>query len=232
MRKLVTEKVLRRYIRRQLMIQQHSAEGYLSESIDPRMQKRLDVLLNDPEYSNVFIIVKHDVADERYRIEYYTWENDYSRIEPPEGTLTFRKMGRSKAHGPCANAWEIAFASATKGWGALLYEIGLELVGEDGLVPDRFSVSGDAKAVWDKYETRGDVEAVQLDVIKHSHVWKEMQPPEQLTPDKQEDDCEQVSAVHYGGREEWSEVSISKKYVKRGTDVIDALRAGGKLIEE
>jgi len=230
MKKLVTEKALRRYIRRQLMIQQCRTEGFLSESIDSRIQKRLDALLNDPEYSNVFITIEHDAADERYKIQ-YTLEDGYPRIEPPKGMLAFRKMQWSKTNGPCANAWEVAFANAAKGWGALLYEIALELAGEDGLVPDRFSVSEYAKAVWDKYETRGDVEAVQLDVIKHAQSWKGMQPPEQLTPDKPEDDCEQLSAVYYGGREGWPDVSISKKYVKRGTDVIDALRASGKLIE-
>ena len=230
MRKLITEKMLRRYIRHHLMIQQRREKGFLSESIDPRIQKRLDMLLNDPEYSDVFITIDFDAADERYKIQ-YTWKDGYPRIEPPKGTLAFRRMQWSKANGPCANAWEIAYADASRGWGALLYEIALELVSEDGLVPDRFSVSEYAKAVWDKYETRGDVEAVQLDVIKHSQSWKGMEPPEQLTPDKPEDDCEQMSAVYYGGREGWSDVSISKKYVKRGTGVIDTLRASGKLIE-
>lgn len=114
----------------------------------------------------------------------------------------------------------------------MLYEVALELAGVDGLVPDRFVVSKDAKSVWDKYEARSDVKSVQLDVIRGSVSWKGLDPPEQITPDKPEDDCEQKSAVAYGGIDGWQKVSLSKKYVKRGTGVIDALRDAGRLVEK
>jgi hypothetical protein len=201
-----------------------------SGSIDPRIRRRLDSLLNDPKYAEVFITIE-DRGVERYAI-YYSWGDGYRRAEDPKGVLQFRRMGWSPAHGQCANAWEIAYSSASKGWGALLYEVALELAGVDGLVPDRFVVSKDAKSVWDKYEARSDVKSVQLDVIRGSVSWKGFHPPEQITPDKPEDDCEQQSAVAYGGREGWQGVSISKKYVKRGTGVMDALRDAGRLVEK
>jgi hypothetical protein len=47
----------------------------------------------------------------------------------------------------------------------LLYDIAMEmgyLLGGAGLMPDRTSVSGDAKAVWRKYYERGDIDKAAL----------------------------------------------------------------------
>jgi len=202
----------------------------LSESIDPRIQKRLDALLNDPKYADVFIKIR-DPGGDRYDA-YYSQDDGELITQPVFGRVAFRKTNSERPTGPCDGAWEVFYSRASKGWGSLLYEVALELAGPDGLVPDRFSVSADAKSVWDKYETRGDVKVVRLDVIKNSRSWETegLPSPEQVTPDRPEDDCEQMSAVNYGGIDGWQDVSLSRKYVKQNTSVLDALQGAGRLI--
>ena len=62
------------------------------------------------------------------------------------------------------NVWELDNVAAQKGYGPLLYDIAMELVGpddyigDDGLMPDMTHVSADARRVWQKYYERSDVE--------------------------------------------------------------------------
>ena len=61
---------------------------------------------------------------------------------------------------PDGLVWEVSNVEADHGYGPLLYDIAMEMVyllGGEGLMPDRTSVSGDAKAVWRKYYERGDI---------------------------------------------------------------------------
>ena len=59
------------------------------------------------------------------------------------------------------NLWEIESIEASKGYGPLLYDLGMELAfldGAKGIVPDRTGVSDRAESVWVRYEeTRPDV---------------------------------------------------------------------------
>lgn len=61
---------------------------------------------------------------------------------------------------------EINETFVRQGWGPLLYDLALEVVNQfddEGLMPDRTSVSQEAHAVWDFYKNqRSDVEASPL----------------------------------------------------------------------
>ena len=89
---------------------------------------------------------------------------------------------------------------------------------------DRFSVSVAAEAVWDYYvNNRPDVKVDQLDILEDY-----LEP--QLTPDDKSDDCGQRQA--YNNNEyDWHKSSLSKKYSKAGTPVIDELRNRGMLVK-
>jgi hypothetical protein len=64
----------------------------------------------------------------------------------------------------CSDAYKIKYVTATKGWGALLYELALEGAGPNGLIADRDSTSASAVNVWNIYMQRTDVKKVPLDI--------------------------------------------------------------------
>lgn len=67
--------------------------------------------------------------------------------------------------GGCWNAGEVKLSAAQKGYGPLMYQIAMtDFAG--GLFPDRGSTSQAARAVWQKYVQRGDVEKKPFDDIK------------------------------------------------------------------
>lgn len=61
--------------------------------------------------------------------------------------------------------WEVSNVEADHGYGPMLYDLAMEmvlLVGGVGLMPDRRAVSPDARAVWEKYYSRGDIDKEPL----------------------------------------------------------------------
>ena len=160
-------------------------------------------------------------------------ENDFIRA----GHLIMKTPNESK----CSSAFEIDLTNTRKapGFGPLLYDIAMELAGENGIMADRFLVSDYAEKVWRFYfENRPDVRAVQLD-RDHS---------DRFTPDTK-DDCNQ-GAFDYiyqktqkrpeGGFQDHHEVDwnsesyknmflshhLTKKYIKiNGTPVLDELES-------
>lgn len=89
---------------------------------------------------------------------------------------------------------------------------------------DRTEVSGEAERVWNYYlNNRPDVQSQQLDIMPDY-----LEP--QLTPNDESDDCEQVPAYDTY-KNKWYTSSLSKKYKKDGTPVIDELRKRGMLYE-
>lgn len=118
---------------------------------------------------------------------------------------------KSWLFGPCLKASHAEFTYALDNFGPLVYDVAIEVTG--GLTPDRSEVSEDARAVWDYYmKRRPDVIKQQLD-----------NPYNRLTPED-EDNCS-----HPG---EFSpKSSMSKKYSKTATPVMDELRRRGMLVE-
>lgn len=117
----------------------------------------------------------------------------------------------------------VTTASADPGWGPLLYDMAMEMSGDRGLMPDRVSVSEEARAVWDYYMwKRPDVEHVQYD-----NRWNELTP----TPN---DNVEQLSAEEDPTAKPWYRSSLSKAYRRKDgrTPTLDALEAMGKIVWE
>ena len=139
-----------------------------------------------------------------------------------KGKIAFVKGKWIDGYGACGAAAMVESSSVEDGLGPLMYDVVIEHTG--GLISDRYSVSPDAVAVWDKYmNDRPDIEAVQLDDLQNT-----------LTPDKDEDNCNQdVSALDVGTKIKhgWVDSSLSKMYRKKGggTPVMDELRKRGML---
>ena len=221
---------------------------FLSEQINPKIQKQVESLLELPD----FLKIKVDSGSEEggggwMTISYYIPREERQRIKDTPAEPGKRKkrigdlypVGRidvMKSHidldGPCREAWVVSGAYATQGWGPLLYEVALEWCSENGsgLVSDRASVSPLAKNVWDVYSGRGDVKKDQLDIYydyKGADVDKEKYP--QLTPDYEEDDCTQVSSIDHSGTD-WPKSSLSKLYRKTSSPVTKLLQDKGRLM--
>jgi hypothetical protein len=140
-----------------------------------------------------------------------------------------------REYGPCDGAWKVSSAKAGYRWGPMLYDIAMEwaTLKGGGLMADRDAVSPDARRVWDYYlGNRSDVTPHQLD-NEHGD----------LTPEIEEDDCEQRVATFDVGRTpgtkygeriktdvSWMKSPLSKRYTKEPT-TLNALRAAGKLVE-
>jgi predicted nucleotidyltransferase len=87
---------------------------------------------------------------------------DLDRMEA--GTDIFGTLHISRGRNePYEGVYIITSAKAKDGFGPLLYDVALEVAGEDGLKPDVESVSDDANAVWKYYDSqREDVRSAML----------------------------------------------------------------------
>ena len=112
--------------------------------------------------------------------------------------------------GNCLDAFMVANVMASEGYGPLLYDIAMELATENGggLMADRSSVTGEARAVWEYYmNNRDDVMAMQLDDAMDSF------------DNGPEDDCDQMLSKDWPGRR-WQDTPLSKVYRKDPTTLI------------
>jgi len=112
-------------------------------------------------------------------------------IKPPVGRIAVAKPGRSphtaQNPGSCLGAWQVVSSQVSDGWGPLLYDVAMEVVGDVGLMADRVALSDDAYSVWQYYmNSRPDVVKKQLD-----------DPDNTLTPEEK-DNCDIESAVEHG----------------------------------
>ena len=133
-------------------------------------------------------------------------------------------------HGPCLDVYIIGRTAARKGWGPMLYDIAMEVAGEDGLSADRESLSDEAYNVWNYYlKRRPDVTAKQLDDLDNT-----------LTPGESEDNCNPSSAEDHSKLLKYAPVKslrkkglkdspVMKAYVKNNRDTIETLQKMGKL---
>ena len=147
-----------------------------------------------------------------------------------------REKGRATPdREPCLGAWMVIGAGATHGWGPLLYDVAMEVVGGAGLMADRQSLSKAAFNVWSVYMSRGDVVKKQLDDTENT-----------LTPGD-EDNCDIDTAIHHSGlkvadvfNSDWSDEDgadlllgspVMKVYTKEPT-TIQKLKVMGRFIGE
>ncbi len=87
---------------------------------------------------------------------------DLDRMEAGIDIFGTLHVGRGRNE-PYEGVYVITSAKAKDGFGPLLYDVALEVAGEDGLKPDVEDVSDEASAVWKHYDTRReDVRAAIL----------------------------------------------------------------------
>ena len=209
--------------------------NFLNEAIDPRIQKQIDAILALPD---IGVLVSSDwdgsmafryiriVDKDRQRYSILTSRN----TDVPNGYIEIYDASSKKAKhlsggGACLGGWIVVGSIETTGFGPLLYELAVEWASQNGagLTPDRTSVSTYAGRVWAKYMTRPDIEKKQLDAIKADEVPRLTRPVS--------DDCSQRISIEAAG-ENWMNSPFSKMYSKSNTEVLDALRAAGRIIEE
>ena len=151
------------------------------------------------------------------------------RINDINGERIYGKIGihTVEDYGPCDGAMKVENSRASSGWGPLLYDVAIEYatIKANGLMPDRVSVSGEAKNVWNYYlGNRSDVIAHQLDDLKNT-----------LTPFSLKDNCNQSVSRHEPGEVlsfdgDWKESPLSKRYTKKPI-TINKLKSLGLLVE-
>jgi len=174
-----------------------------------------DVYVKVFEYRNRIYVMFTDEAGEQIDpVDLDTGEDN-----PVWGEVSFVEEDRKN---PCDKSAVIAVTEVSDGWGPFLYDIAIEIATKrsNGLTPDRFIVSPQARKVWDYYDTkRDDVESFQLDNEEDSF------------RNGKQDDCGQESSrrdtIINGG--EWSDSPLSRRYTKEST-ILDSL--GDKLIWE
>jgi hypothetical protein len=141
------------------------------------------------------------------------------------GNPMMGKLKITKSYEGCEGAWEVSLSNAlVRGLGPLMYDAMMEYIHPDGMMSDRYSVTDDARRVWRHYyDSRPDVDHLQLDNLRG-----------ELTPDYEEDDCEQHSANKdradgpHTGR--WQQSPLSKMYSKPGDAVLGKLYSLGMLV--
>lgn len=231
-----------------------SWRNYIEESSNkvknPKIQKQIDNLISLPDF--VKIRIRHgktgEMGEDFIEVGYYVPKEEIAKIEQellPHGrkkrvgdVFPVGAIEAMAAHpqydGYCEGAFVIAGAHASQGWGPLLYEVAIEYATSQGggLAPDRTIVSQYALQVWDKYDSRSDIDKKQLDV-HYAYKGATIDPEEypQLTPDYEADDCIQSAAIGKRGVK-WMDSSLSKVYRKKNTEVVDLLVSLNRLIIE
>jgi len=218
---------------------------YLNEGIDPRIQKQIDKLLS-PGHSDLSIAIvgNPEQPGKWYEILYVRVTNPETEewamirrnhMRLPRGRVIIGRINPDK-YGHCFGGYVVSGASATHGWGPLLYDVALEWASQksSGLASDRMSLSPHAQAVWSKYEKRRDVDNDQMDYfstedIRKTYYGREI---EKLTPDDTQDDCLQNVSIEVGGEHGWMDTPFSKIYKKDSNEVMQALKSAGRLIVE
>jgi hypothetical protein len=135
----------------------------------------------------------------------------------------FAELEMRKWDGMCNNAWEVYWADvhedyAAGGFGPLMYDVAMELSGDNGIMCDRNSVSNEAARLWNHYlSLRSDVFTDNIDI--------ENCPSDMLSSSDE-------LAIKRGADHPWHQkVYFSTYYMSGGGQkpVIDALHRAGRL---
>ena len=137
---------------------------------------------------------------------------DLDRMEAGIDIFGTLYVGRGRNE-PYEGVYIITSAKAKDGYGPLLYDIALEVAGEDGLKPDVEDVSDEASAVWKYYDTlRDDVRSAMLVDIRDEDAYSLVMPY---------DRAEQAAANRH----------LAKVYFKKDKSVTQDLIGQDKFIE-
>jgi len=184
---------------------------YLRRTIRRILQEEACASLNDKIYGAIELMYQ-----EGLKLEYGLYAPDFVTVrvvrEQAPTTVGYVEGTRDDegSHGgPCLGAYVIGAANIIpkyrgQGLGALMYDIALELVGDDGLAADRNSVSHDAIRNWKYFKKSPDYEKKPLDDKKGTY-----------TPDNSEDDCDAGSYFEHGGSLFANENPVPKEYFQK-----------------
>ena len=141
--------------------------------------------------------------------------------------------------GETNQTYEICLTTDTlsgQGLGSLMYEVLIEYISSRknaGVKPDSRSITDEAKKVWEKFNARGDIQKIQLDLsdqdlmsLKNKFMGQKI---EKLTPSNRQDDVIMKSAIEEMDID-WAESCLSKSYKKDNTELMDELEKRGLLI--
>ena len=152
------------------MIRQLIREMLLAEAAwtPERLGKNYQIFVKKLGKSNMLSIELHRI---KMNPQYDEVLDKYGvELEPSSESVGFVKIYKPSAgseSGPCDGAYVIYESSVDQevdGAGPLLYDVAIEMTGEQGLTADRSSVSDDALRVWSYYlNKRTDVNSRQLD---------------------------------------------------------------------
>ena len=162
----------------------------------------------------VYVAVEKHPAEKSYSIRYVNDEGKSPRSSHGfKGTVVIEEPQLADEY-PCLEALMVSWASASQGYGPLLYDVAMEIATREagGLVSDRTVVKPPAQKVWRYYlDNRsgpgGDVTVIQLDDEKNT-----------LT-DPTQDNCLQNS-TDKAAKElgiSWKKHPLSKLYRKQPT---------------
>jgi len=211
-------KLLREYIKKILLTEVAKGPSDLPDNVFVQIKESSDFA--------EFQLVKKVGESEKYGPRY---GRTVEQTDGIYGMIQLESVGVYDV-GPCSNAFMISWSGATSGYGPMLYDLAMEWATANGggLIADRSTVTGEARAVWDYYlNNRSDIEIVQLD-----------DPNNELT-DVEEDNCDQEIA---GGQNylypkppervdpDWPKSALSKMYRKTNDSVTKELKDLGKLV--
>ena len=159
-------------------------------------------------------MIEHDLS-----VEYQQWpDRIIVRLIRPEAPIVVGTLRADKDPewlGACNDGFVVGNARVRPqyrgtGVGALMYDVMLELAGDDGVTADRTSVSDDAIRIWRYFFSSNDYAKKPLDDKKGTH-----------TPDDPSDDCEASSYedhdphVFSWSKEDFQSHPINNMYVKK-----------------
>lgn len=188
-------KNLRRVIRNILLEEQDRCRA-----LNPKLQGAIDQM------------IEHDLS-----IEYQQWpDRIIVRLIRPQAPIvagTLRSNKDPDFLGPCNNGFVVGNARVRPeyrgtGVGALMYDVMLELAGDDGVTSDRVSVSEDAVRIWNYFYKSSDYTKKPLDNEGGEYTSDPI------------DDCEDGSFLEYGGSrddnmEDFQSHPLNNVYVKK-----------------
>ena len=248
---ILNESDLRRLVRRML------AEGVVHEKIKRACDSLGNARVSIEEGSDR-IIVRYEGLRERP-------ESRKENVDPARiNAVYFEKVGVQPENGlvpqtPSGKVlWSVKTSDALKGFGPLLYEVGIEHISLLGgaVMADRRDVSEEALSVWEVYDGRSDIDIEQMDfvvdveeddVLDYDDNWADLGYDaddiegvrvEKVTPEDVSDDVslDSIFTDRRGGRESWSErvanwksSPLSHAFSKSDASTIEYLREIEKI---
>ena len=220
----ITESKLRMYIREVLLLESSLNNKILSIADQLNNLGRSKIVIENIDRSGFSVTIYL----EEKNIGYIAFMLADRKERRGKATRRWVKSDGDSQGPEKRKVYQVAHSKAEKGFGPLLYEIGLEVVSKKlkgALLPDRRFVSEPAKKVWDIYFNRSKTEdglyAIKMDIEDITiNKAKEKLDIEinKMTPRFKEDDLRQDSTIDYLDLDSslkkinWKDIDVSLSY--------------------